>query len=1826
MAYTYFENEQDFYATDMDDRITNSDVANMIADEARTSQLIAVDADEARTSQLIGDLCNTYYDTAFRAHNISNISAGIKQLLIGKIRFSSDGDWYTCLWDDGANVHLVDSRVAEKENLEKMGTETHIVKGVGGNQQVTPLASPINVDFETTVKSQPYSDMLIDCKTSDLKGSFDVILSREIRMRKQLHNTMDFHVDYPSNTVIIDQEIHIPCSVPIGTSLYNSVANYATFRKENAHLYYTATEPSANSTMPAPLKYSDVHVAKINDTPEDRIIREQMSFYAKAYTATTASSVLDQCNNVTALAENLNIEQLEEDEVEVQEDDCSDQQLVHVFNVKNDIQYRNSGDKTTDKLKWFCFSSGTENYACTVETVESTTRQTFVRPKSFEHNVQQILANKECDLPEHLRDNFKNLLKKFTSLTTLPTGEDTLGPLNTKEQLIVREEEGAAPVSKRAYNFGPKEMKELQIQLQFLLAKGYIRPSKSPYGAPVLFAPKADGGLRLCIDYRDLNKQTVNDCYGLPKISDIFDQCAGDAAKRAKYFSCIDLVWAYWQIRVHESSTEKLAITTPMGSYDFLVCPFGIKQAPSTFQRVVENVLRPYLTKFCMAYIDDIVVYSNTAEEHMQHLDLIFQALQKANFRIKLEKCSFFCKNVKLLGWVIGRDGRKIDPTKVESITNYKRPETYPQLARFLGAITHVRDVIPKCAQLIEPLTSATKNKDIRKITEKNGQAESIEWTEEMCKSFADIKQALVSPPTLKLVDPHKPFYLECDASDTTIHGTLFQKHAEKLYPVAYHSRKLSETEFRWHIIEKEALSMVEALKKWDKYLLDDATVTVLGDSKPVEAIIKMKNPKPKHLRWLLQIQAYNYEYIHVPGTENLFADAFTRAEMANYTFAEQDSFDSFVDHVFLLRNAINMATENAYHEIENLSLRTRADSLPIPISADAERFTAVTPLLSLQKWLENIKSSYANDNIARSVMDKITTTENGSLKLINDIIFHVPANQNKPKTIYVPADIALRKAIVETYHDTSFSQHFDVTRTLEKIKRSFYWPKMKLDVEEHIKSCVKCLRGKYRTVSRPAMDMPMDVPHVPWIMVGVDAKTGLPRTKYGNDMFWMIVDYFCGMMHIVPGRKEGQTSKKLAMTFLREVFRHHGLPLKIVSDRDPLFTAEFWTTFWKELTTILNMSTARNPWTDGKSERYIRAAVEIFRVFCMDHPTHWDVYAPAVEFAFNDTVNPRTNFTPFKANTLGEPHTPVSLLISQFREASNLPDDPFNYIKDISHINQYIREKLMAINQARRYELAQRGHIPFDFHKGDKVMIENPVAVNNWKRLKALEPRYTGPFTLGDQIGPNRWLVQEWKDHSLRHPVVNASKFKPVRETQGPPTFNPLNRDTEPTEREPAATPPRPLRLAQQPVTAPTPTPATANTETQFPKILGLSVCSIKEQAGSSDSDTPFDRFSYTISVKVQKDDSDTEQQCLDVDKIVSDQQLREILLEYLRDNDQTIVEIRQQARQQALTQYNQIPQLDADWFNQHKRNLHKYLQRNKCCPLLEYVAQQGSKGLVVQWDPIFYSCPIRILFDDMDSGDYSRSEFGKLRSVVYTTHSDINIITDISQLNAEVANLETPENCLRLLQALIPGKWTLNHAAKLVNRQLGGPTFNLDYIPTEPDEVKTLVPFLNTKYMDTLRGIDPCCGTRAIQDTLAKFGVSTVEGNDVNPLFKDVTSYDALNPAVYQTKWKDVYDFAITSPPFSQLDVIIPMLAVSFPIVVLHVPPWYIFDANNARHTFLARLAEQQRCTVLSVTYTRNKTLGRYCIWVAIAKSKAILDKFISIKHHKPVIQCAL
>ena len=226
-------------------------------------------------------------------------------------------------------------------------------------------------------------------------------------------------------------------------------------------------------------------------------------------------------------------------------------------------------------------------------------------------------------------------------------------------------------------------------------------------------------------------------------------------------------------------------------------------------------------------------------------------------------------------------------------------------------------------------------------------------------------------------------------------------------------------------------------------------------------------------------------------------------------------------------------------------------------------------------------------------------------------------------------------------------------------------------------------------------------------------------------------------------------------------------MPLRIISDRDPLFTSEFWQDFFERLTIILNMSTARSPWSDGKSERYIRTVVEQLRIFCRDNPTDWDLYVGAVEFAINDTVDPVRGYSPFQLNQLTVPHTPISLAMQAFK--SSLPSLPKTADPDVldstrySEIMDKVKNSFFKIQQTRKQYLERRGLVLGTYAKGDKVYIEAPQADRNWKNLGPLEDRYIGPFTLGDEVRTNKFIIQEWKNSTTRYPVVDARKFKRV-------------------------------------------------------------------------------------------------------------------------------------------------------------------------------------------------------------------------------------------------------------------------------------------------------------------------------------------------------------------------------------------------------------------------------------------------------------------------------
>jgi len=262
---------------------------------------------------------------------------------------------------------------------------------------------------------------------------------------------------------------------------------------------------------------------------------------------------------------------------------------------------------------------------------------------------------------------------------------------------------GAAPVAKAPYRLAPSEMKELMNQVQELLDKGFIRPSVSPWGAPVLFVKKKDGTLRMCINYRELNKVTVKNRYPLPRIDDLFDQL-----QCATYFSKIDLRSGYHQLRIKESDVSKTAFRTRYGHFEFLVMPFGLTNSPAVFMDLINRVCKPYLDKFVIVFIDDILIYSRNKEDHEQHLRLILELLAKEKLYAKFYKCEFWMREVQFLGHIVNKRGIQVDPAKIEAIKIWESPKTPTEIRQFLGLAGYYRRFIKNFSRIALPLTTLT--------------------------------------------------------------------------------------------------------------------------------------------------------------------------------------------------------------------------------------------------------------------------------------------------------------------------------------------------------------------------------------------------------------------------------------------------------------------------------------------------------------------------------------------------------------------------------------------------------------------------------------------------------------------------------------------------------------------------------------------------------------------------------------------------------------------------------------------------------------------------------------------------------------------------------------------------------------------------------------------------------------------------------------------------------------------------------------------------------------------------------------------------------------
>ena len=890
----------------------------------------------------------------------------------------------------------------------------------------------------------------------------------------------------------------------------------------------------------------------------------------------------------------------------------------------------------------------------------------------------------------------KELLDKYLDVfpDELPDGLPPQRTIDHRIELIP----GAEPTAKAPYRMPATELLEMKKQLEELVKKGHIQPSVSPFGAPVLFIKKKDGSLRMCMDYRMLNKITVKNRYALPRIDDLLDRLQG-----AVIFTKIDLRSGYHQIRILLEDIHKTAFRTRYGHYEFRVLPFGLCNAPATFMRLMQDIFREELDIFMVIYIDDILIFSKSEEEHIGHVQQVLEKLRQNKLFAKLSKCDFAKDRIEYLGHIVSAQGIHPDPKKVSVIKDWPRPKSVNELQRFLGMVNFYRRFMEKFAYVAQPLTDLLL------------QERTFEWTEKEQGAFELLKGALMKTPVLLLPNLDIPFTVTTDASQTAIGAVLTQLGQDDglSHPVAFESRKLKEAEQNYPVHELELLAIVHALRTWRVYLLG-RHFQVFTDHHSLTYLQTQPSLSKRQARWVEFLQEFDFEIIYKPGKNNQVADALSRVsevtqEIGNIEIVQ---LDSKIKEQLIA----GYQEDQLFKEIYNALLQPT-------VKAD-------TSLVSKLKHYQ----------------------------LQDDLLLY-QANPLGRVRLCIPNITEIRQLILHDAHDAPIAGHFGFDKTYELIQRNYYWPGQVHTIKAYVQSCDSCQRNKPRVQHPQGLLQPLDSPAKQWEQVSLDLITSLPQTANGFDAIVVFVDRLTKMAHFCPCTTEA-TGEIVAKIFFDNVFKLHGLPTVLISDRDPRFTGKFWEALFDLLGTKLGMSTSRHPQTDGQTERTNRTLEQVLRHYVAYDQQDWDIHLSAAEFAYNNTVQTSTKETPFMLNYGHHPHIPtVQKQDDKVPAARDFVDRMQNLVK-VTLDNLEWAQSLQALyaNQHRR---------EVELEVGQLVLVDaNYIHVTNdsSRETKKLSPRFIGPFAIVRKVSQVAYELA-LPTHLHVHPVFHVSCLKVYQE-----------------------------------------------------------------------------------------------------------------------------------------------------------------------------------------------------------------------------------------------------------------------------------------------------------------------------------------------------------------------------------------------------------------------------------------------------------------------------
>ena len=852
------------------------------------------------------------------------------------------------------------------------------------------------------------------------------------------------------------------------------------------------------------------------------------------------------------------------------------------------------------------------------------------------------------------------------------------------------------PIRQKYRRIPPHLYQAVKEELSKLLENGVIQESTSPYASPISIAIKKDGSPRVCLDFRKLNLITRKDAKAIPNIDELIDNLRGK-----KIFSSLDMMQGYHQLELDKSSRECTAFNAgPLGFYEYCRLPFGITNASASFQRMMEYVLRDLLSTVCMVYIDDVVVHSNSARDHIADLQKVFACLERFNLKLKPSKCKFFCEKLCFLGHVISSECISADPEKVKAIKDWEPPQTVKQVRQFQGMVGYLRRYIKNFSNIAEPITrllSGYSNKKGNKAANRKLEQQKFHWGPEQQTAFELLKNKVSKDVVLAYPDFEKTFRLSCNASRNGLGAVLDEEQDDmKFRPIAFASRRTSATEKQYPIHSLEFLSLKWSVTEKFKDYLRTKPFVCYTDNNPLTYVFKTAKLDATAQRWVAQLEPYDFIVKYKPGVTNTVADDLSR----KYDTEEYDNTQQVKDWASKHSEGFEEEAQVAATTIQNtLDLHPTVNYNWKTLQETDETISAVKRVMtSNENTVPDI--SHSTKNLLK---------EKEKLKIHRNLLYF-QQTETSPKRIVVPQQ--QHEEITKLYH--SFG-HFGITRSYKILKERFFWVAMKQTVIEICTMCERCQKAKTVPTKNKGPLTHIQTPSRPMYQLSIDFLQIDTRAQTKCKILTCVDEFTKFAFGIII---KSENVEKTAEQLYKQIYTKYGIPEVVHSDRGATFLSKVLRELNKILGITHTVTTAYRPQSNGTCERLNGTIIDRIRTLNPREKPRWHMHLDSLILAYNSTVHESIGISPFYAMFGRQPKIPLDLLV-------RLPDPELNpptSVKSFASNRQHELKdsfELMTKNIENRRE---RSKINFDnkiknhiaiFKRGDKVLVRKFVRKN---------------------------------------------------------------------------------------------------------------------------------------------------------------------------------------------------------------------------------------------------------------------------------------------------------------------------------------------------------------------------------------------------------------------------------------------------------------------------------------------------------------------------------